>query len=149
VVRNILGGPAPYRYSDPYDAWLDVPNDALYLVDSGAETPAREASVTTWHPSNGSWYRPVPTIGDLNLVNHITCLRGSTPTAPRLVTVELSTNSTIGLNPPTGRVQIIEGSQQRTIAEGLSLPTAATVDPLTDDLFGLTLTGNIMRFSLR
>lgn len=205
VFRNILGGPeTTYRYSDPYTAWLDAANNALYVVDPGAETivrvntttgramtltrfqpheratpagiqyvdnvptsacavgdtifvsfltafpfPAGEASVTSWRPENGTWYRPVPVVRDLNMVNDIVCLRGGTAAAPRLAVVEISTDSAIRLNPPTGRVQVINGSQKRVLAANLPLPTAAIEDPATGDLLVLTLTGSILRYPMQ
>ena len=202
--RNILGGPASYRYTDPYTAWLDSAGTSLYIVDAGAETlvrvetttghsrvltrfqphqratpeglqyvdnvptsgcaigetiylsfltgspfPQGEASVTSWTPQNGSWYAPIPFVRGLTMVNDLVCLRGSTPAVPRLATIEISTDSAIRLNPPTGRVQLFEGSQRRVVAENLPLPTGAVEDPLTGDLFVLTLTGSIFRFPLR
>jgi hypothetical protein len=38
LVRNVLGSPARMRPADPYGAWLDASNNALYVVDSSAET---------------------------------------------------------------------------------------------------------------
>jgi hypothetical protein len=34
VVPNVLGGEARFRPSDPYGAWLDAANNALYVIDA-------------------------------------------------------------------------------------------------------------------
>jgi hypothetical protein len=46
LVRNILGGAAIQRPSDPYGVWLDANNRALYIADPSAETLVRVNTVT-------------------------------------------------------------------------------------------------------
>jgi hypothetical protein len=38
LMRNVLGGAARHRPSDPYGVWLDAAGEALYIVDASAET---------------------------------------------------------------------------------------------------------------
>jgi hypothetical protein len=199
VVPNILGGTASYRPSDPYGAWLDAGNNALYVIDASAETlirvntvtgrylvltrfqpderaadpkfvdtvptaicpvedsflvsflsatryPAGASSVRLWNPSDGTWSRLSPLIGDLTMTNDITCLRGGTARAPRLVTVELSRN--FFSTEASGRVQVINGSQKQVLMQDVLLPTSAAQDPISGDLFVATLTGSILRTPL-
>jgi hypothetical protein len=37
LVRNVLGGTARARPSDPYGAWLDSRNNALFIADASSE----------------------------------------------------------------------------------------------------------------
>jgi hypothetical protein len=46
VLPNVLGGDESYRPSDPYGASLDAGNNALYVVDSSAETLINVNTVT-------------------------------------------------------------------------------------------------------
>jgi hypothetical protein len=203
MVRNVIGGPERVRRSDPYSAWLDARDNALYIIDPAGETlirvntatgralvltrfqprervtesgpqfvdnvptslcpvggsflvgflsaspfPRGEASVALWSPADGSWSRPAPAIRDLTLVNDMACLPGGTATAPRVVTLEISDIGMLGPT-PTGRVQTFEGSQGRVLAQGLPFPTGLTQDPVSGDIFVVTLTGAIYRLPLR
>ena len=196
--RNVLGGTVLHRPSDPYGAWLDAGNNALYVVDASAETlikvntvtgrslvltrfqsderatsagptlvdtvptavcpvgdsflvsflsanpfPAGASSVRLWKPSDGSWSRLSPLVGDLTMTNDMICLQGGTASVPRVVTVEYST--TADRTAPSGRVQLINGSQKRVLAENLLLPTSVARDPVSGDLFVATLPGSIFR----
>jgi hypothetical protein len=202
LMRNVLGGAALHRPSDPYSAWLDAANNALYVVDASAETlirvntvtghsvvltrfqsdvrvttngstmvdtvptaacpvgdswlisflsaspyPAGASSVRLWRPADGTWSRLPPLIGDLTMTNDLLCLAGGTATAPRLVTVEF--NTTGDLTAASGRVQLVEGSQKRLLAQNLPAPTSVAQDSTTGDLFVATVTGSIFRVSLR
>jgi hypothetical protein len=41
MVRNVIGGAERVRRSDPYSAWLDARNNALYIIDAAGETLIR------------------------------------------------------------------------------------------------------------
>jgi len=202
LLRNILAaGPPPgrrYRPSDPYGAFLDATNNALYIADSSAETLIKvntvtgrslvltrfqsderstpggpqdvdtvptavcpvgdsflvsflsagpfqvgASSVRRWSPSDSTWSRLSPLLGDLTMATDMICLRGGTASAPRVATVEFSTNPA---NPaPSGRVQVIAGSQRRVVMQDLAQPTGVTQDPVSGDLFVATLPGMIFR----
>jgi hypothetical protein len=46
MVRNILGGAERVRRADPYSAWLDARNNALYIIDPAGETLIRVNTAT-------------------------------------------------------------------------------------------------------
>lgn len=199
--RNLLGGPARYRPSNPFGVWLDGTRDSLYVADASAETivkvdtvtgrsrvltrfqpqerttpagpsfvdnvptgvcpagesllvsflssspfPAGESSVKLWRPSDGTWSRPTPLVTGLTMTTDLVCLRGGSESAPRVVTVEYST--TTDRTVPSGRVQLIDGSQKKVLVENVLLPTAAAQDPVSGDLFVATLAGLILRVPL-
>ena len=113
---------------------------------SAAPFPAGASSVRLWNPSNSGWSRLSPLIGDLTMTNDMICLRGGTASAPRVVTVEYSTTTDRTI--PSGRVQLIDGSQRRVVAQNLLLPTTVTQDSISGDLFVATLSGSIFRVPL-
>ena len=203
LVRNILGGTARVRPSDPYGAWLHASDNTLYIADASAESlgkvntvtgkyeivtrfqpderttaagtqfvdnvptslcpigdsflmsflsagpfPPGASSIRAWKPSDGSWSRVIPLISGLTMTNDMLCLRGGTASAPRVVTVEYTTTPPANFTTAGGRIQLFEGAQGRTLAQGLLLPTAVTQDPITGDLFVTTLPGAIYRVPL-
>lgn len=46
LVRNILGAVAKVRPADPYGAWLDAPNNTLYVADASSESVIKVNTVT-------------------------------------------------------------------------------------------------------
>lgn len=201
VAPNILGGNASFRPSDPYGAWLDAGNNALYVIDASAETlikvntvtgryvvltrfqpderatpdgptfvdnvptavcpvgdsflvsflsaalfPTGASSVRLWNPSHGAWSRLTPLIGDLTMTTDMICLRGGTAAAPRLVTVEFTQD--FSNMAPSGRVQVINGSEKRVVMRDVPVPTGVAQDPISGDVFVATLTGSIFRTPL-
>jgi hypothetical protein len=201
LFRNILGGAAPHRPSDPYSLWLDSGSNTLYVVDAAAETlsrvntvtgrslvitrfqpderatatgtqlvdtvptaacpigdsflvsflsaapfPAGASSVRLWTPADGPWSRLTPLISDLTMTTDLLCLRGGTAGPPRVVTVEYSTTTDRTI--PSGRVQLIDGSQRRAVMRDILLPTSVSRDPVSGDLFVATLPGVIFRAPL-
>jgi hypothetical protein len=198
VAPNILGGAARHRPSDPYGAWLDAANNALYVLDAAAETfirvntltgrslvltrfqpdqrpgpqfvdtvptavcplgdsflisflsanpfPAGASSVRRWSPADGAWSRLSPLVGDLTMTNDMVCLPGGNASAPRVVTVEYS--RTADRTVASGRVQLIDGSQRKVVLDNILLPTSATQDPISGDIFVATLGGAIYRAPL-
>jgi hypothetical protein len=61
-----------------------------------------------------------------------------------VVTVEYLTDAA-NPNAPTGRVQMFDGSDKRVLAEGLLLPVGVAQDPISNELFVVTLGGQILR----
>jgi hypothetical protein len=80
------------------------------------------------------------------MTNDMICLRGGSATAPRLVTVEFTQNFLS--TEPSGRVQLIDGSQKRVLMQNVLLPVGAAQDPISGDIFVATLTGSIFRTPL-
>jgi hypothetical protein len=116
-----------------------------YLVSflSAAPFPTGESSVRSWSPSDGPWTAGTSIIRGLTRAVDMICLSGQGAT-PRVVTVEYLTDAA-NPNAPTGRVQIFDGSNKRVLAEGLPLPVGVASDPLTGELFVVTLGGQILR----
>ena len=110
--------------------------------------PPGSASVKMWSPSNGTWSRPSPVIADLTMATDMACLRGGTGAVPRIATVEYSITPPANFTTPSGRVQVFDGSQRRVVAQDILLPTGITQDPVSGDLFVVTFSGTILRFSL-
>jgi DNA-binding beta-propeller fold protein YncE len=116
-----------------------------YLVSflSAAPFPAGESTVRRWSPSDGPWSSGATMIRGLTRAVDMICLRGQGAT-PRVVTVEYLTDAA-NPNAPTGRVQIFDGPNQKVLAEGLPLPVGIAQDPVSNDLFVVTLAGQILR----
>ena len=113
---------------------------------SSSPFPAGESSVKMWKPSDGTWSRPAALVTGLTMTTDMVCLRGGSEGAPRVATVEYST--TTDRTVPSGRVQLIEGSQKTVLLENVLLPTSAAQDPMSGDLFVATLSGLIVRVPL-
>jgi hypothetical protein len=127
-------------------AVCSVGDSFLVSFLSATPYPAGASSVRLWNPSDGGWARLSLLVGDLTMTNDMICLRGATLRAPRLVTVELSQN--FFSTQPSGRLQLINGSEKRVLMRNVLLPVRVAQHPVSTDLFVATLTGSIFRMSL-
>jgi hypothetical protein len=136
--------PAGPQYVDNVPTAVCPAGDS-YLLSflSAAPFPAGESTVRSWSPSDGPWTAGTTVIRGLTRAVDMTCLRGQGAT-PRVVTVEYLTDAA-NPNAPTGRVQMFDGSDKRVLAEGLLLPVGVAQDPISNELFVVTLGGQILR----
>lgn len=112
---------------------------------SAGPFPPGASSVRVWTPSNGGWSRASSVVRDLTMTSDLLCLPGGTVNAPRVVTVEYTVKPPANLTTPSGRVQLVDGSQKQVLARDLLLPTGVALDPVSGDLFVATLPGQIVR----
>lgn len=113
---------------------------------SGNPFPVGAASVKLWRPADGGWSKPEVVAGDLSMATDLVCMRNSSGTAVRMVTVEYAADPATRATVPSGRVQVHDGTARQVVASGLNLPVAATWDPASGGLFVATLNGTIFRY---
>ena len=126
-------------------ALCPVGDSFLVSFLSAGPFPAGSASVKLWNPSSGGWSKAQPMIGDLTMASDMLCLRGGNENAPKVVTVEYTTTPPANFTTGAGRVQLIDGTQKKVLAQGLLLPTGIAQHPMSGELYVLTLPGAIFR----
>jgi hypothetical protein len=124
---------------------LRADNSVLISFLSGAPFPVGAGSIRRWTPADTGWAKLSPLIGGLTSVVDMTCLDGPSGSTPKIVTVEFwleFPNQTV----PSGRIQLLEGSTAKILADKVAQPTGVAQDPSTGELLVVTLAGQVLRF---